>query len=399
MTLLDSVAWTFVDDTGPGTNGTVHNAAKWAALKASIETLTHSATNPTIDPNDIADEVITARGSKSTLDGRLDISLNEDGTLKTQASLVGVPQLQRAIGSKNLFPDSLSQIWPDGDAAAPAGWVLSGAGASVARTGVGLGDTIKMKFGQFAIKLTSAGAAARLTKTIIPTASMQEGLKGSKVSIALRCLSGVAAQASVVIDDGVAQTRGGWAGNGTYHIGGGGEEIIFCTHTLSSSATKLEVYIEVNSTGLGRFNCFALVLGDTVPAEWFPERWGWLIVHQQQRGTATVGTLLNEFRHDFEMPCLLYKTRLKCKTAPATTAIIVDVNKDGTTAYTTKPTIAAGATTGNARPDGTYANRCMKQGSILTWDVDQIGTGTLGDEINAEFFLYVPMPELDSLGV
>ena len=400
MTQLDSVAWTFVDDDGTGKTGTAHNATKWAALKSSIEDLIHNATYPTVTPEDIIAELIAARGDMASLDDRLDVSLKETGELKTPASLVTVTQLQSAIGSKNLFPDSLCMIWPDGDAAAPASWALTGTGATVARCGVGLGDTTQLKYGDFCIKLTSSGAAAaKLTKPIVSAAAMPAGLKGRKVSVMVKCKASLASQASIVVDDGIGQTRGGFTGNGTYHTGDGNEQKLYCTHTMSVSATKLDIYLETATSGNAWFGCIALVLGDAVPEDWFPERWGWMIVHQQQRGSAAVAADINEFRHDFEMPCLLYKTRLKCKTAPVTTAIIVDVNKDGTTAYTTKPEIAAAATTGSARPDGTYDNRCFKQGSILTWDVDQIGTGTVGEEINAEMIFYVPMPEMDMLEV
>lgn len=72
MTLLDASSWAFTNDTGPGNDGTVFDAAKMAALKASIEARIHSTTNPTLDPNAITDEVKTARGASANLDARLD---------------------------------------------------------------------------------------------------------------------------------------------------------------------------------------------------------------------------------------------------------------------------------------------------------------------------------------
>ena len=71
MTLLSSSDWAFSDDPGSGTAGTVFDAAKMALLKASIELLIHSTTNPSITPEDIIDEVKTARGASANLNARL----------------------------------------------------------------------------------------------------------------------------------------------------------------------------------------------------------------------------------------------------------------------------------------------------------------------------------------
>lgn len=69
------------DDTGDGVSGTILNRAYMAAFKAAIDVLIHSAANPTITPEDIIDEVKTARGSKTNLNARLSVALNADGTL------------------------------------------------------------------------------------------------------------------------------------------------------------------------------------------------------------------------------------------------------------------------------------------------------------------------------
>lgn len=66
-------------------------------------------------------------------------------------------------------------------------------------------------------------------------------------------------------------------------------------------------------------------------------------------------------------------------TAPATQAAIFDVNKNGTTIYTTqgnRPQVAAAGNGGalTAAPDVTS----LADGDYLTIDIDQIGTGTVG---------------------
>lgn len=68
-------------------------------------------------------------------------------------------------------------------------------------------------------------------------------------------------------------------------------------------------------------------------------------------------------------------------TAPAGASLIVDVNKNGTTIFTTqanRPTIAAGSNGGTlATPDVTS----LADGDYLTVDIDQIGSGTAGADV------------------
>jgi hypothetical protein len=75
-------------------------------------------------------------------------------------------------------------------------------------------------------------------------------------------------------------------------------------------------------------------------------------------------------------------TRLMVGTAPTGASLIVDVNKNGTTIYTTqgnRPTIAASANAGGpgATPDVT----ALAAGDYLTVDVDQIGSTVAGSDL------------------
>lgn len=75
-------------------------------------------------------------------------------------------------------------------------------------------------------------------------------------------------------------------------------------------------------------------------------------------------------------------TRLMVGTAPVGASIIVDVNKNGTTIYTTqgnRPTIADGANAGG--PGTTPDVTTLVAGDYLTIDVDQIGSGTAGSDL------------------
>ena len=74
--------------------------------------------------------------------------------------------------------------------------------------------------------------------------------------------------------------------------------------------------------------------------------------------------------------------RLAVSTAPTDAALIIDINKNGTTLYTTqgnRPTIAASGTSATATdPDVT----ALAVGDILSLDVDQIGSTIAGANLS-----------------
>ena len=73
--------------------------------------------------------------------------------------------------------------------------------------------------------------------------------------------------------------------------------------------------------------------------------------------------------------------RTRADTAPVGAALITDLNINGTTAFTTqgnRPTIADGANVSSTTlPDVT----AVAAGDRLTYDVDQIGSGTAGSDL------------------
>lgn len=88
------------DDTGDGVSGTIWNRAYEVAYKAAIDALIHSATNPTVTPEDIIDEVVVARGSLGNLNARISGSLKANGDL-IDALLSGIPTLSRFTTTVN----------------------------------------------------------------------------------------------------------------------------------------------------------------------------------------------------------------------------------------------------------------------------------------------------------
>lgn len=100
--------------------------------------------------------------------------------------------------------------------------------------------------------------------------------------------------------------------------------------------------------------------------------------------TLTAGT--NKHPVPMEAPCplIIKEVRIAVKTAPTGAAIIVDVNKNATTIFTTqgnRPQIAAAATEGTTT---TIEVSALVKGDNLTFDIDQVGSGTAGAYLAVE---------------
>lgn len=261
------------DDDGSLIVGTPINKALFDAIRASIEDDVFSATYPTVTGEDIIDEVVAARGSKASLDERLDVALNEDGSLKTAASLVTSTQAASLQGNVFLGTNIDMLFWNDGASSAPTGFTLSGTGASVAKCGTALADTTTTGTGDYCAKLTYGSAEAKLTQAILLASDVViTDVRGKTISFAMKVKASVASQASVVIDDGVGTTRCGEGGNGTYHSGNGTTQLIYGTHTISPSATKLEIYCSVASAGSAYFGGFRAMFSQVALTGWTPVR-------------------------------------------------------------------------------------------------------------------------------
>lgn len=100
-------------------------------------------------------------------------------------------------------------------------------------------------------------------------------------------------------------------------------------------------------------------------------------------GTLTAGT---DKAPTIVAPCALtiVKVKVVVKTAPTGAALIVDVNKNGTTIFTTqggRPSIAIGDTTDDSdTPDVT----ALAETDKLTVDIDQVGSTIAGADLTVE---------------
>lgn len=77
---------TYSDDTGTGEDGTELQKTFFDAIHDALEDLLFGISATTVSAAQIIDEVVTARGNKTTLDGRLDASLDDDGLIKNVAA-------------------------------------------------------------------------------------------------------------------------------------------------------------------------------------------------------------------------------------------------------------------------------------------------------------------------
>jgi hypothetical protein len=264
MTLVTRQSMT--DDGGTFTTGTVVDKAFVDQIYGQIDAQVHSVTNPTTTPADAIDLVVAARGSKISLDARLDVSLEEDGTLKSQASLVTQGQVQSTLGGRNVAANGDLADWTLGGALAPDNFTLTGAAAVIARTGIAMVDTFHFGTGSgFAAKVTRVGNDWKLTQDIISAANFAKftNVLSQKVSVAIKAKTGLTNYLRVVVDDGVSTTAS------TFHTGGATEEHLTATHTISLSATKLSVYVEgISSNGDGYFGGLMVIFADIAPSDW-----------------------------------------------------------------------------------------------------------------------------------
>ena len=145
--------------------------------------------------------------------------------------------------SPNLLTNSGFELWGGGNASAPSEWTLNGSGASVARaTG---------RLDGFAAKITQSGAVSYLEQDLTPVLEDLRGTYGAAaftnpltVTLGAWGSTSSASVGRVTIDDGPSSSNAS-----TLHTGGGAQEFISVSHTLSTTAYRLLARVEVITTG------------------------------------------------------------------------------------------------------------------------------------------------------
>jgi hypothetical protein len=370
------------DDDGSFAVGTVFNKAYNDALKASIEASVFSTTNPSLSPADIIDEVVNARGSKTSLDARLDVALNEDGTLKEQSGLATKAEVSSIVGQGNWVENDDFQIWAQGDAVAPTGWTLDTVACSR--------ETTEVKVGAQTAELVHSGSDGSLYQDILPSASMSAyGDYFQERSFTFGCWvkTSVASFARIQLDDGVTTSES------SYHTGGGDWEFLSTTHTVSATGTRLRLKLQViNTSGTAYFSGACALPGSLALSEWVPCPTVYGTIAWKRAGTAIVEDDIDRFV--FQRPAIIKDVQLYATTGPVGAALITEIQKyDGgwSDMYSTLPQIDDGDEAGDGGiPDGTYSHRCFEGKSggtgtesgvdhaLIRWNISQVGSGTAG---------------------
>lgn len=100
-------------------------------------------------------------------------------------------------------------------------------------------------------------------------------------------------------------------------------------------------------------------------------------------GVVAQATGAGRWYNDTGRTLTLVKVRASVGTSPTGSSLIVDVNKNGTTIFTTqgnRPTIAASGTTGTGTPDVTT----LADGDYLTVDIDAVGSTISGADLTVQ---------------
>ena len=355
---------TFSNDSGDLQSGTIINEDWLQDVEDAINAIVHSSTNPTVTPEDIIDEVVTARGSIGTLDGRLDVEHNNDGTHNLPATFATRTILQNVLGGTNMVADSTMVVWAAGDSAAPSYYTLSGTGAAVARAGDGLADTNR-KVGPYCAKVTYGSAVAYLSQTLVGTTEwgVLDNLEGFEVSLGCWVKGSAAGVAFIRVDDGSGSPSDSDDNTSTAW------EWLSVNHTIASTATELTVRMAVESGSAHFSGLTAILINDTVHLVpgWLPSEAEAFTIVWSFDGTPAIGDHQREF--SCQVPFIIKDVQCISKTA-GSGAFTIDIEAGNGTSWNSifsgAKTIVTSAKYGSVQPDGTYRYRCLKNSDNTT---------------------------------
>lgn len=276
---------------------------------------------------------------------------------------------------ENLVKDSAFQIFAAGDAATGTHWTLSG----------GTAARVAGSIGANALQITPGGTNRLVTQTILPSSLFPTYFRSKTVAITVWGTAAAALAFQAYADDGV--TTGSGLPNTTT-----GFEAVTYVHQLSGTATKLAVGVNITTNSIPKIHGIRVKFGSYPAMFYKPSLTERRSIIFTISGGQTTGTTKGGFIWYAPFPLLVLETILQLGTACAGSSFIVDVNKNGTTMYSTRPTIADGGTQGTAAPDSaTYSTRCLTRGDRITFDIDQVGSGTAGSDLTVEVvYRYFP---------
>lgn len=391
------VNWPVVtNDDGSLTTGTPFSAEFSEGVRDSVADNLYSATNPTVKAKTIIDEVIAARGSTASLDARLDVTLNEDGTPKSVAGQASQSDIANILGYHNVVGNDDFLVWPDGDTSAPGYYVLAGAGGTIARCGTALADTTR-KIGDFCAKLTRSGVDVTLTQTLLSASSFPRAdfLKGKYLPFGCWVWSDTAGCAKISVADGVVVT------DTTDHPGDSAWHFLTAVHPINAAATKLEIYPQIHGSNASAYfsgMCAIPVDGNYAITRWTPCPTTYGFLHFEFPGVIANGT--DTRRTSFHRLGIIKDIQVALKTAGTTINFDVLTNASAVPAYESalSATLAMGTGKfgGTQSFHATYARRCLRGAfgtapaarSLVSIDVSNVAASPADGAISIRVLVY-----------
>lgn len=106
-----------------------------------------------------------------------------------------------------------------------------------------------------------------------------------------------------------------------------------------------------------------------------PQIWVPIDGQVEVQTTAAVG------KYEFQLAASLtiVSVALQIETAPTGSALIVDINKNGSSIFSTRPQINASSTTGGS--SAVLSTTTVADGDYLTFDIDQVGSTIAGSDL------------------
>jgi hypothetical protein len=293
------------------------------------------------------------------------------------------------FGGVNLLADPLMKIWPRGDDADPAHFYTEG-GCDISRETFGAKAADCPAPGDmYALITAGVGSAGYVKQDLLAAADYDSYFDGKHFGLGAAVLCDEVESARIGVDDGSGTVQ--WS---DWHTGGGDWEWLTVAAEIDPSATCITVLLQVAAEVEAGVVGWTMLRGPAVPLCYHPSPKAYGTLLFPVAGVLETGT--NVFRYQFARPALVKHIQLRCETAPATQALILDINQwDGALMQSmfgaTLPQIAAAGYNGGRAPDGTYSYRCFlgvfddadPAYSLLSGDIDQVGTGTAGSNLTA----------------
>lgn len=357
-----------VDGADPINTGTPTDEDFYDALEASLNVQLHSSSDPTKYPADAIAELKDARGTFADVGSRIGQVVTPEGSI---VGAVVPASIRNGFTLGNALANDTFMMWPAGDAAAPAYWTLSGAGAAIARCGVGQADTVVVgNQDHFSAKLTYGSAPAVLTQDVwkaatwsrlfgafnnryLPVDSNNQGIPGYSIdeqtifAYAIGHVSASAAdKARIAIYDGGDRVYS------EYHPGTPGPPVFqtLIAGPMNPGSSQLSFECRMEQSGSAYFQCVGLIYTPLeLPPMWIPApvRYKTLTFYANNPAPGVLAY------YTLARPAHILGAQMQCLTAGTVTAPTIDLLTPIAGVYsslfTTLPTIATGQLVGAAQ--------------------------------------------------